>query len=972
MKNSQKKKAILLVTLVISLVLLLALLIVALSQCNGDQEELLRDETDETEGKKESETMQLEDETKEEISSSYNNSETDDETHRVLEESDTERVHQHIWSEWNEDKVATCTKQGSEKRICTCGETETRTTPALEHSEVIDVSVDPTCTETGLTEGSHCSRCSIVFVEQESIPAVGHVESLWIWDKRPTLEEEGTKHTECLKCGMTVKTEILNKLILSEGLAFVSNNDGTCYVAGRGSCGDEEIVIPSISPDGDVVKSICKNAFHDDRYLTSVILPESVVRIDEYAFLSCEKLKNVVLAEGLTWIGAEAFSSCSNLESIVIPSSLNCFSRGVFIGCRNLTEVYIADLLSWLKIEMKQDAWNFHHSYNLYLDGELLTDIVIPVEMETLGRNLRYCGSLKHVVIPEGIINIDGAFIGCNNLESIVIPDTVTAIGGQTFADCHSLKEVTLPDSITMIGAGAFDNCWELEEEGEITYVGKWVVDCSLDAEHIVLRPDTVGIIESLFEYSPRFPEHANKKLKSVFIPGTVKYICGRAFEGARNLKEVEFGEQSQLTSIGFNAFAYCYNLQNINIPDSVTSIENGAFDGCSSLANIKIPDGVTSIGNSAFRGCRELTSIVIPTGVTTIGGYAFENCTNLSSVEIPDTVTSIGGSAFDNCDKLIQKENGLYYVDRWVVDYEGHAKDILCREDTVGIAGNAFSLCTSLKSVVIPNGVKTIGESAFGQCSNLISIQIPDSVKSIEPNAFSGCSSLTNIEIPCSVMSIGSGAFSGCSNLTSIEIPYSVTSIGLYAFKSCKSLRSICVDDDNPAYYSEGNCIIETATQTLIVGCNASIIPSEITRISEGAFYECTALKNIKIPDGVTSIGEYAFWTCRQLESIELPDSVMSIGKNAFWKCGQLTSIVIPDGVANIDNYTFYECEKLAKIVIPVSVKNIGVDAFFYCGNLCDIYYTGTEDEWATITIGASNEPLLNATIHYNYTPDP
>ena len=163
-------------------------------------------------------------------------------------------------------------------------------------------------------------------------------------------------------------------------------------------------------------------------------------------------------------------------------------------------------------------------------------------------------------------------------------------------------------------------------------------------------------------------------------------------------------------------------------------------------------------------------------------------------------------------------------------------------------IGDYTFDNCFSLTSVTIPNSVTNIGMSAFYGCSALTSITIPNFVTSIGNNAFSGCSALTSITIPNSVTSIGNNAFSGCSSFTSITIPNSVTSIGNYAFISCESLTSMMVESGNTVYDTRENCnaIIETASKTLIAGCQSTTIPNSVTSIGDSAFYDCSSLIDI------------------------------------------------------------------------------------------------------------------------------
>ena len=255
-------------------------------------------------------------------------------------------------------------------------------------------------------------------------------------------------------------------------------------------------------------------------------------------------------------------------------------------------------------------------------------------------------------------------------------------------------------------------------------------------------------------------------------------------------------------------------------------------------------------------------------------------------------------------------------------------------------IGSLAFENCSSLTSIEIPNSVTSIGDHAFGECSSLTSIEIPNSVTSIGSSTFYNCSSLTSIEIPNSVTYIGSSAFSSCSSLTSIEIPSSVTSIGENVFYGCSSLTSIIVESGNTVYDSRDNCnaIIETATNTLIVGCQNTVIPNTVSFIGDYAFHGCSSLTSLEIPSGIISIGDNAFEGCSSLTSIEIPNSVTSIGHSAFSNCSSLTSIEIPNSVTSIVSSAFYNCSSLTSIEIPNSVTSIGDNAFNYCSSLTSI----------------------------------
>ena len=175
------------------------------------------------------------------------------------------------------------------------------------------------------------------------------------------------------------------------------------------------------------------------------------------------------------------------------------------------------------------------------------------------------------------------------------------------------------------------------------------------------------------------------------------------------------------------------------------------------------------------------------------------------------------------------------------------------------------------IRKATVKYGITSIGDYAFMGCTGMTEMTLPNSVTSIGDNAFEGCSGLTELTLPNSITSIGNSAFGGCSGLTELTLPNSVTSIGNNAFGGCSGLEKITVESGNSRYDSRDNCnsIIDTETNTLIVGCKNSVIPNSVTSIGYGAFYGCSGLTELILPDSVTSIGNGAFGGCSGLVKI-------------------------------------------------------------------------------------------------------
>lgn len=418
----------------------------------------------------------------------------------------------------------------------------------------------------------------------------------------------------------------------------------------------------------------------------------------------------------------------------------------------------------------------------------------------------------------------------------------------------------------------------------------------------------------------------------------------------------------------------------------------------------------VTGISGWAFDGNTEITSVTFPDTFDHIWEYAFRDCTGLTTINIPKNITRILPSAFSGCYNItsynVHKDNTVYHsVNNCIIETQSKTLLLGCQKSVIPTDGSvtqigdyAFMGCSNLQNLVIPNSVTSIGYASFSGCSGLSKIRISDNLATIKTGAFSGCEKISSVTLPDKLIEIGSQAFMGCKSLRELVIPINVTTIGEYAFSNCNSLETISVVDGNGFYHDESNCLIETQSKTLLLGCKNSIVPNDgsVTSIGNSAFKGCADLSTILIPSCITVVERSAFEGCTSLEAIQLPDGILSIEGYTFKDCINLSQIILPDSVQEIDTYSFYNCKGLEKFTIPASVTIIQTYTFEGCDNLEEltlptsietietyafmdllnltkINYLGTEQQWNQINKESRwdyNTGGISVAFNYNGAP--
>ena len=708
-----------------------------------------------------------------------------------------------------------------------------------------------------------------------------------------------------------------------------------------------------------------------------------------------------------------------NAESIVLPNSINTIGKYALSGCNNLQSIVIP---IGTKEKFEELLPDYKDKFVEQVDEENLSTEVTEEDLANAWIDefgVKYSADKKRLLMaPKEIAKytiIEGTTIICNSafercsLTSVTIPNSIKVIGKNAFQGCFDLAAIELPDDLLIIADYAFDMC---------------------------------------------------HSVKSIVLPSSVKFMGCGAFCDMRGLSSLKVDEKNQ----NFDSRNHCDAIirtkdnvlirgcSNTVIPSTVSCIGDSAFSGCDTLCSITIPNSIKSIGKYAFENCELLCSIEIPDSIVTIEDYAFDNCYSLKTISLPSSISKIGYMPFNECgvlsqivipkgtkhkfeklllkykDKIVEQggdenlstevtDEDLVnaWTDEYGVKYSADRKRLLkapteirrysVRNGTKIICNKAFQ-STLLAQVIIPNSVLCIGDDAFGGCC-LTSIEIPENVQSIGERAFSynalnsvtipqnvkhigkgafgSCGSLIciivnkenkfydsrndcnaiietksntlivgcqNTIIPNNVKSVGEWAFTGCCNLSFIFIPKEVLMIGQRAFNGCERLKKISVDKDNEFFDSRNDCnaIIETKTNTLIVGCKNTIIPNSVKTIGEWAFSGCNKLSAINIPESVLSINEGAFSGCSDLSNVELPKGLKELGCRVFSDSG-IESIIIPDGIEVISESLFNCCRNLISVNLPNSVTTIENYAFSQCRPLSSISMSDnviTIGDWA------------------------
>ena len=671
------------------------------------------------------------------------------------------------------------------------------------------------------------------------------------------------------------------------------------------------------------VTSIGNSAFYNCSSLTSVTIPNSVTSIGDRAFSSCSSLTSVTIGNSVTSIGDYAFWYCSSLTSLTIPNSVTSIGEWAFSWCFSLTSITIPNSVT----SIGNSAFSSCYS---------LTSITIPNSVTSIGdKAFHSCSSLTSITClgtTPPTLGTD-VFYGTKLSAVFYIPDnTLSAyqtawgneyvfVNNETTLTLHVATPGTLADLI-------FDAGTRPALVAKLTLTGTLN-----DDDFTCMRQTMTSLVDvdlSRITNTSGVNFNGKARLVRIILPANLTSIGDYAFSSCSSLTSVTIG--NSVTSIGSWAFANCYSLSTITCEATTPpTLGSDVFYGVSTSIPVYVPCGSENIYKAAS-GWKDFTniqeplaeySIQVSTSNSQMGsaivvyntscgaqisatanyGYHFV-CWSDGNTDNPCTIVltqdttltaefaqTLSGTCGDNLTWQFQPEERKLIIEGEgnMYDYQFGGYGWWGNEDKGEVPWSHLS--SDIKTILLPEGMTSIGDGAFSWCIAIKTISIPNSVKTIGYAAFTSCDSLTFINFGTNITHIGPVAFAGCSAITILNIPNSVTSIGADAFLYCSSLTSVA-------------------------------IPNSVTSIGGGAFSGCSSLTSVTIPNSVTSIGNSAFGGCSSLTSVTIGNSVTSIGNYAFSRCSSLTSItclgVTPPEASDLAANT-----STCKLIVPHSAYN-------------------------------------------------
>ena len=617
---------------------------------------------------------------------------------------------------------------------------------------------------------------------------------------------------------------------------------------------DRSVMTYTITDDGVLtVSGSLRNGslvpFKSKAPFRHLVIADGIGYVGKENFTGLEQLEEVTLPSSIKEIRSEAFAYCRNLKCINIPEGLVTVGEYVFRGCVSLSVLRLPKTLSKIK-------------HGAFMSCDALQTIRIPKGAELGDAVFCGCDSLRDVILPKDLEVIpEAAFQVCKSLESITIPESVLRIERWAFSGCDKLQNIKFPKREDIkIAENAFGKevMCEVKSEDGVSYVGT-IYNIKTDRGWASIRP-------------------AEKVEGDVIVPSHVEYE----------------GKSYPVTVIDREAF-HGMNMNSLVLPDSVVEIKDSAFENCGCLRDVYLGNNLKKIGNSAFEWCENLRYMPIPASVQQVGYHALHR-------------TALVNNSW---------EWGVLYFGHILYGYHGDLPEhsyIEVREGTTVIADGAFNSrgvsltdYNNLEGIILPDGIKRIGDGAFAYCKGLTYVSMPKSVEYIGRYSFD-----ENVKIVSSPR----------RRLKKAQIeelsPKNVAFI--------EETERYTLDERGVLTLKEDVTRIKDEEFKGKNDIKKAIIPGTVEFIGESSFSGCESLDEVTFGEGVRVIWEGAFSGCRNLKRIHLPASMETICSSAFSCCKGLQEAVVPSN-AMIDRYAFFGCDSLKKVIIrdikPLTIDN-------------------------------------------------
>lgn len=713
--------------------------------------------------------------------------------------------------------------------------------------------------------------------------------------------------------------ESLEEFVFVDGAKL--SNDKTILISYE--CNSEHYEIP------EGVMVIGEKAFAGNAQIQSIIIPKSVKSIERVAFFNCKALKKVVFKGTDIEIGDACFMGCESLDDMVLPKRTKAIGESAFEYCESLKQIYIPETVECISKEAFSD-----------------------------------CKNLKDVVLAEGVMEIDcGAFQRCGALEEIILPYSMEYVGEASFSD---LKRCFYSNPKTVFEEKAFEWCGNdfklfLPKGADVENAGmampRGIVGYTNTSEGLLPRSE--HLFSNLVPYMADVPI-------DILLKGPISLNTWRSLDyydrkggvytnGIQSFLRLDYDyfrcnnqEQKQYKVLDGTKYICDHAFQLNNDSVLILDREYSTYNHCP-YEIIELPSSILAIGDYSFAGCSELSTIALPEKLTYIGKNPFVATWSLN------TIISKSPNFIVDSDCLISIESGtIIHCFHHAATNEEHSDSITIPSYVNKLGDYSFADSVAcVRELTIPNTVINVGKGAFKENNNLIEvifegensviedesfrwcqmlkrILLPTGIKRIGNRLFEYCKSLTEITIPRGVIEIGDSVFNGCISLKTIEIPYSIVKIGVNPFVN-SGVENL-INHSNCFEYDNG--ILYTRNKRMIIACISKTekiaIPTCVEEIGENAFSMCEHLEEITIPSSVKKIRQGAFSGCKVLKKVNFEKGGISIiEKNTFSGCTSLEEFIIPDGVTEIADFAFSGCNSLKTLYSPSTIKHVSIYAF-------------------------------------------